>query len=136
VPGPALSGMRRRASGMATSPIGTLTQKIHGQARPSATAPPTTGPAIRASPVTPLKSPRAFPRSSRGNAALSSGIASGITRAAPAPWTARAAISHPALPASAHAAEAATNRPRPGTNRRRRLKRSRAQRPSAAAPRS
>ena len=113
---------------MATSPIGTLTQKIHGQARPSATAPPTTGPAIRASPVTPLKSPRAFPRSSRGNAALRSAIASGITRAAPAPWTARAAINHPALLASAHAADAAMNTPRPATNRRRRPKRS----PSAA----
>ncbi len=83
--GPKLSGMRRSASGMAMTPIGTLSQKIHCQAMPSATAPPTTGPAIRASPVTPLNIPNALPRSSRGKAAPSSAIASGMTNAAPAP---------------------------------------------------
>ena len=128
VPSPKLSGMRLRTSGMAMRPTGMLIQKIHCQAMPSATAPPTTGSAMRASPVKPLKIPSAFPRSSRGNAALKSAVASGITSAAPAPWTARAAISQPALPASAHAADAATNSPRPATNRRRRPKRS----PSAA----
>ena len=63
-----------------------------------------------------------------GNAALSSASASGITSAAPAPCTARAAISLPTLCASAHAAEAATNRPSPAANMRRRPNRS----PSAA----
>ena len=46
-------------------------------------APPTTGPAIRARPVTPLKMPSALPRRSGGNAALSSAIASGMISAAP-----------------------------------------------------
>ncbi len=128
VPGPTLSRMRLSTSGMVIRPIGTLSQKIHCQVMPSAMAPPTTGPLTRASPVTPLKSPRAFPRSSRGNATLSSAIASGITSAAPAPWTARAAISQPMVGASAHAADAAVNSPRPATNIRRRPKRS----PSAA----
>ena len=77
----------------------------------------------------PLKSPSARPRCSGGNAALSSASASGITNAAPTPCTARAAISQPMLGASAHAADAATNSPRPATNMRRRPKRS----PSAAA---
>jgi len=49
--------------------------------------------------------------------------------AEPAPWTARAAISQPMPGASAHATEAAVNRPIPVTNRRRRPNRS----PSAAA---
>ena len=97
-------------SGMTITPIGKLIQKIHCQARPSAMAPPTTGPAMSASPVTPLNIPSALARSSRGNAALKSAIASGMTSAAPAPWTARAAISAPMLPASAHAAEATTNK--------------------------
>ena len=128
VPGPKLSAMRRRASGMTRQPIGTLSQKIHCQETPSAMTPPSTGPMISASPVTPLKIPSAFPRSSGGNAALNRAIASGITSAAPAPWTARAAISHAALPDSAHATDAATNSASPATNMRRRPKRS----PSAA----
>ncbi len=125
---PRLSSTRRSTSGMRIRPIGTLIQKIHCQARPSATAPPTTGPAIRASPVMPLKMPSALARASRGNAALRSAIASGMTSAAPAPCAARAAISQPTFPASAQAADAATNNVRPATNTRRRPNRS----PSAA----
>lgn len=91
-------------------------------------APPATGPAMRARPVTALKIPSALARSSRGNTALKSAIASGMTSAAPAPWTARAAISVPILLATAQAAEATTNNVRPAANMRRRPKRS----PSAA----
>ena len=71
---PKLSGMRLRASGMATRPIGMLIQKIHRHARPPATAPPTTGPAISASPVRPLKVPSALLRSCGGKAALNSAM--------------------------------------------------------------
>jgi hypothetical protein len=92
-------------------PIGTLSQKIHCQASPWAIAPPRTGPLKTASPVTLLKIPSALPRRSGGNAALSIVIASGITSAAPPPWTARAAISHLALPDSAHAADRRTEGP-------------------------
>ena len=70
-------------------------------------APPTTGPTVAASPVTPPKTPIAQPRRSGGNAAFSSASASGMIIAAPAPCTARAAISQPTPGASAHAAEAA-----------------------------
>src|SRR5262249_54163865 len=82
-PGPKLSGMRLRTSAMAMRPIGILIQKIHCQAMLSATAPPTTGPAMRASPVKPLKTPSALPRSCGGDAAPQSALASGITHAPP-----------------------------------------------------
>ena len=51
-----------------------------------------------------------------------------LIAAAPAPWTARAAISQPMPGASAHAADPAVNRPMPAANSRRRPNRS----PSAA----
>ena len=113
VSGPKLSFIRASTSGTATSPIGTLSQKIHSHARPSTTAPPTSGPLATASPVIALKIPIAAPRRSGGNAALRSASPSGIRSAAPAPWTARAAISEPASGASAQAADAAANSPRP-----------------------
>jgi hypothetical protein len=104
--------------------MGTLSQKIHCQASPWATAPPTTGPAMRASPLILPKMPSALPRCAGGNAALTNVSASGKIRAAPAPWTARAAISQPMVGARAQAADATTNSTRPPTNRRRRPKRS------------
>ena len=55
-------------------------------------------------------------------------IASGITKAAPAPWTARAAISVAVLPDNAHPAEATANSRMPAANIARRPNRS----PSAA----
>ena len=123
------SGMRASTSGTASSPIGTLIQKIHCQARPSAIAPPITGPPPTARPVRPCSAPIAEPRRSGGNAAPTSVSASGMTNAAPTPWTARATISAVASGASAQAAEARANSARPAANRRRRPKRS----PSADA---
>ena len=112
--------MWRSTSGIATSPIGTLSQKIHSHARPWAIAPPTSGPPSTAIPVIALKMPIAHARRSGGKAALSSASESGITNAAPTPCTARAAISHPVPGASAQAADAATNRASPAANSRRR----------------
>ena len=86
---------------------------------PCATAPPTTGPAATASPVTAVKMPMAQARRCGGNPADSSANASGRTSAPPAPCTALAAIRAPALGASAHAAEAAVNNPRPAASMRR-----------------
>ena len=60
-----------------------------------------------------LKIPIAAPRLSGGKAALSSARPSGISSAAPAPCTARAAISQPTSGASAHAADATANRASP-----------------------
>ena len=114
VSGPRLSSHAGvSTSGIATSPIGTLIQKIHSQSMPSTTAPPTSGPLATARPVMALKMPIAAPRRSGGNAALSSARPSGMISAAPAPCTARAAISLPTSGASAPAADAAANRPSP-----------------------
>jgi hypothetical protein len=88
---------------MRIAPIGTLIQKIHCQAMPSVTAPPSSGPPTTESPVKAVKRPRAPPRFSGGNALVSSATASGMTSAAPAPWIARAAMSSPVSGASAHA---------------------------------
>ena len=101
-------------------PIGTFSQKIQGQARPCVTAPPTTGPASTAIPVTLLKMPSAQARRCGGNAAESRASASGSISAAPAPWMARAATSAPASGARAHPAEAAVNRLTPAASMRRR----------------
>ena len=110
---PRLSRMRASTSGAASRPIGTLSQKIHSQASPSMTAPPTSGPLATARPVIALNMPIAAPRRSGGNAAVRSAKPIGMTSAAPAPWTARAATSVPASGASAHAAEASANSTRP-----------------------
>ena len=72
-------------------PIGTFNQKIHCQDAPSTTAPPTSGPMAMARPPTAPQAPRARPRRSGVTAADSSVRVSGITMAAPTPWTARAA---------------------------------------------
>ena len=74
-----------RISGIMTTPIGTFSQKIHCQAMPCATAPPTIGPAATARPVTALKMPMAQARRCGGNPADSSASASGSTSAAPRP---------------------------------------------------
>jgi hypothetical protein len=121
--------MRRSTSGIASRPIGTLSQKIHCQAMPCTIAPPTMGPSATAMPVTALNMPIAVPRFSGGKAAVSSASASGRMNAAPAPCTARAAIRKPTSVLSAHAADASENRPSPNTNVRLRPKRS----PTAAA---
>jgi len=71
----------------------------------------------------------AQPRRCGGKAALSRASASGMIIAAPAPCTARAAISAPTPGASAHAADAAANTPRPTAKTRRQPRRS----PTAAA---
>jgi len=112
-----------------SSPIGTLTQKIHCHSSPCTIAPLTIGPSATAIPVTALNMPIAVPRLSGGKAAVSSASASGRMNAAPAPWIARAAISMPTLELSAQAAEAAENSASPAANMRRRPKRS----PTAAA---
>ena len=116
------------ASGRSTMPTGTFSQKIHCQEIPSTTAPPTSGPIATARPAMPDQAPSAAPRRSRETAALRSVSVSGVTIAAPNPWTARAAISQSADGASAAAAEAAVKIPTPSMNIRFRPNRS----PSAA----
>ena len=75
-----------------------------------------------------MKMPVAQARRSGGKPADSMATAIGSTSAEPAPCTARAATRTPASGATAHAADAAVNRPRPTASIRRRPSRS----PSAA----
>ena len=110
---PWLSRIFASTSGIAASPIGTFTQKIHCQSMPSTTAPPTSGPLATAMPVIALKIPIAAPRLG-GNAALSSARPSGRISAAPAPCSARAAISTPTFGASAHGRRGEGEQPEPG----------------------
>jgi len=81
--------------------------------RPCTTAPPTSGPEATDRPVIALKMPIAAPRRSGGNAALSNARPSGMISAAPAPCSARPAVSKPALGAGADPTEASVNRPSP-----------------------
>ena len=121
--------MSRSASGAASRPTGTLSQKIHCQASPSTTAPPTSGPLATASPVTALNRPTAAPRFSGGKAEVSRARPRVITTAAPAPCTTRIATSAPTLPAIAQPAEASANSASPAAYVRARPSRS----PSTAA---
>ena len=59
---PWVSRKRLSASGMSAIPMGTLSQKIHCQAIPSITIPPTRGPLATAIPATALQRPSATPR--------------------------------------------------------------------------
>ena len=126
--GPRLSSSRRSASGTRTRPIGTFSQKIHCQAMPSTTAPPTSGPNAIARPPIPPQAPRASARRSGATAALSSVSVSGITIAPPSPCAARAAFSASTDGASAAPTDPRVKIPSPIVNMRRRPNRS----PSAA----
>ena len=88
----ALSGPVRLAAagvaraGASTSPIGTLSQKIHCQEMPSTTAPPTSGPEGDGEAGDAAPRRRARARASRGGtAALRIVSVSGITIAPPSP---------------------------------------------------
>src|SRR5438552_1755766 len=91
--GPRVSVRRVSAIGIATRPIGTLIQKIACQARPSAIAPPTSGPIAIARPAIPPQAPRATARRSGGTAADRIVRLNGVRIAPPRPWIARATIS-------------------------------------------
>ena len=109
---------------MATTATGTLIQKIASHEMPSTTAPPMTGPSATPSPETPPQIPIAIARRAAGTAPASRVRDSGMIAAAPAPCTARAAMSISALVARADAMEASANTTMPATNTRRRPHRS------------
>jgi hypothetical protein len=80
-----LSVSRESESRPATTPIGTLNQKIQCQLSPLMTAPPTTGPIATATPETAPHMPMAAPRFSTGKASLISVSETGMITAAPSP---------------------------------------------------
>jgi len=130
--GPCVSSSRRSASGISTTPSGTLIQKIHCHERPETTAPPTSGPSATARPPIPPQAPSATPRFSAGTADERMVRVSGVMIAPPTPWRARAATSASIEGASAAAAEASVKITSPIENIRLRPNRS----PSAAPVRS
>src|ERR671935_230385 len=98
---------------MSSRPNGTLSQKIQFHEMPLTTAPPTSGPKATARPLIPPHAPSARPRFSAGTAEERIVSVSGMTIAPPTPWTARATSSATIDGASAAAAEAAVEAPRP-----------------------
>jgi hypothetical protein len=54
-------------SASVTTPIGTLTRKIHSHPKASVSTPPASGPTATANPVVAPQIPSAVPRSSAGN---------------------------------------------------------------------
>ena len=105
-------------------PIGTLTQKMNCQLRPSTIAPPTSGPSAMARPAMAPHAPSARPRRSAGTASDRIVRVSGVTIAAPKPWRARAMTSRSPVGASAANADAPVNSATPMMNIRLRPNRS------------
>ncbi len=129
VRGPYVSGRTRRTATAAARPSGTLTQKIQCQSRPWVTTPPTSGPDATPRPATPPQIPTTAPRRSAGKVEVSRVRPSGMTMAAPRPWTARKPMRTSRFGASPQAADASVNSNSPATYVRRRPSRS----PRAAA---
>ena len=126
--GPNVSSTTTWTTRIATSATGTLIQKIHCHGNQCETAPPTTGPAITASPVTPSRTPIAVPRRLGGNTDVTIVRPIGRMIAPPTPCRARHAINMPTPEANAAPAEPSANTASPIDIVRRRPNRS----PSAA----
>ena len=94
------SGSSRRPATIAAATSGTLTMKIEPHQKRSSRNPPTTGPSATPSPAVAAQMPTAIARSlASSKIVISSDSVAGMTNAAPAPMTARAAISASAPPA-------------------------------------
>ncbi len=113
---------------MVTTPMGTLSQKMPGQVKPSTTAPPMMGPAAMPSPLTPPHTPIAMGLTFGVVDAETSARESGTMPAAPRPCSARIAMSMSELVESAAPMDASVKSATPARNTRRRPIRS----PSAA----
>ena len=111
-----LSSIRRIASGITTAAMGTLIQNIHCHGAPSAIAPPTTGPTMVATPVTPPNIPSALARSSLGKRYAQQRHRQRHDKRRPSVLHGGAPINWSASRANAHAAEAIANSKRPVMN--------------------
>ena len=108
-----------------SSPIGTLTRKIHCQSRPLVSRPPTSGPIANEAPIAAPYAASAPARSrAPGKAWASRASETANMIAAPMPCTARAELSITMSWASPQATEASVKMARPIVNRRRRPRRS------------
>ena len=100
---PFVFGTSFNANTKSSTPIGTLTQKIHRQPAYSVSRPPASGPTAAAPAMTAPHTPKAAARSSPWNREFTLDRVEGRIAAPPTPWTTRATISTPADPARPHA---------------------------------
>ena len=105
-----LSRSTRGASSAATIPIGTFTKSTHSQPAHSVSMPPSRTPTAPPDPATAPQTASALLRSvPSANVVVRIESAAGEIRAAPSPWTARAAISMTSLWANPPASDAMAN---------------------------
>lgn len=110
---PFVFGTSFNANTKSSTPIGTLTQKIHRQPAYSVSRPPANGPTAAAPAMTAPHTPKAAARSSPWNREFTLDRVDGRIAAPPTPWTTRATISTPAEPARPAITEPRTNSARP-----------------------
>jgi hypothetical protein len=111
------SGTSLAPATSASAVSGTLTMKIEPHQKRSRRKPPTTGPSATPTPAVAAQMPIAVARSrSSVNTLTSSESVAGMMNAAPAPITARAAISASTPPAYAAAADATPNTASPASS--------------------
>ncbi len=101
-----VSSMKRKLAAIARMPTGTFTKKIQLQSACSVSSPPTSGPIASASADTPAQIPIAVPRWWSGKVAAMIDRVAGFMRAAPTPWSTRAAISSLLVSARPHQSDA------------------------------
>ncbi len=119
------SGTNSAAHTMAATTIGTLTQKMARQPRPSTRTPPRIGPSARARPDIEPNTPMARARSAGSGKVLAViASATGLSIVPPTAWSARAAISQPMPGARPHSSEPSPKAARPVWKTRRRPSRS------------
>src|ERR1700744_2204179 len=107
------TGTSQYAKPNPTTPMGTLTKKIHSQPSQSTSNPPTNGPTRLAAPAVAPHRLTATPRRCGGKILVIVDSGCGVSTPAPTPCTTRAASSIAALPESPHHTEAAVNTTRP-----------------------
>ena len=119
------SGTNSAAHTIAAATIGTLTQKMERQPRPSTRAPPRIGPSASARPDTEPNTPIALARSpGSGNVLATIAIATGLSIVPPTACSARAAIRAPMPGARPHSSEPSPKAARPTWKTRQRPTRS------------
>src|SRR3954452_22961209 len=102
--------MKRRPASTATSPIGTLMNRIHCQPSTSVSTPPTSAPAAPpAAPIAPHNESARLRSAPSVNVVVRTDNVAGATTAPPRPWNARATISWPCPWDSPPARDAAAN---------------------------
>ena len=113
---PFVFGTSFNANTKSSTPIGTLTQKIHRQPAYSVSRPPASGPTAAAPAITAPHTPNAAARSSPWNREFTLDRVDGRIAAPPMPCTTRATISTPADPARPASTEPRTNSATPARN--------------------